>query len=94
MATDQDSNYVHFIMGGVPQKRPILTGAAAKETFNEIPSVDVSDVFSKDLAVRQTIATKLGKACEEVGFFYAVNPPVSTEKMGMSACHLVATRTD
>jgi hypothetical protein len=84
MATDKDPNYVHYVMGGVAHKRPVLTGPDAKETFNEIPSVDVSDVFSEDIDVRKAIAAKLGKACEEVGFFYAVKPPVSAEKMGMS----------
>jgi hypothetical protein len=88
MATDEDSNYVHYVMGGVARKRPILTGIEAKQTFNEIPSVDCSDVFSKDLEVRKAIAAKLGKACEEVGFFYTTNPPVSIEKMGMSMRHL------
>lgn len=88
MATDEDSNYVHYVMGGVAQKRAVLTGMEAKQTFNEIPSVDVSDVFSESLEVRKAIAAKLGKACEEVGFFYAVNPPVSKEKMGMSMCHV------
>lgn len=82
MASDKDPSYVHYVMGGVAHKRPILTGTDAKETFSEIPSVDVSDVFSKNLEVRKAIAAKLGQVCEEVGFFYAVNPPVSTEKMG------------
>ena len=60
-----------------------MTVIEAKPKFSEIPSIDVSDVFSNNLEARKAIAAKLGKACEEVGFFYAVNPPVSTEKMGM-----------
>ena len=62
--------------------RPVLTGVDAKKTFDSIPTVDVANIFSPDLEVRRAIAQNVAKACEEVGFFYAVNPPVSYEKMG------------
>ena len=86
---ERDPNRVYFNAGGVLQSRPILSGAEAKKTFEVIPTVDVSNVFSEDLEVRKAVAKDLGTAASEVGFFYAVNPPVSTEKMGM--CELTCT---
>ncbi len=62
--------------------RPVLMGDNAKKTFDSIPTVDVAHIFSPDLEVRKMIAKQVAKAAEEVGFFYAVNPPVSYEKMG------------
>lgn len=62
--------------------RPVLTGDKATKTFDSIPTVDVANIFSEDIEQRKAIAKELKKACEEVGFFYAINPPVSCEKMG------------
>lgn len=78
-----DKSRVYYGSGGYRMSRPVLTGSDAKETFNSIPTVDVANIFSPDLEVRRAIAKEVGKACEEVGFFYATNPPVSHEKMGM-----------
>jgi isopenicillin N synthase-like dioxygenase len=64
--------YVHYHDGGVPGKRPILTGSREKATFTSIPKVDMSRMFSKSLEDRKTV----GKACREVGFFYALNHDV------------------
>lgn len=65
-----------------PKSRPILNGSDAKDTFELIPIVDVGEIFSPDLGVRKKIATEIGRAVKNVGFFYAVNPPVSTNLMG------------
>ncbi|RDW84679.1 hypothetical protein BP6252_02269 [Coleophoma cylindrospora] len=81
MATQKAPNRVYYIAGGYEQSRPILTGSAAKKTFDTIPVVDVSNVFSFSLEERQAVAKEVGRAAEEVGFFYAVNPPVSKAKM-------------
>lgn len=78
----EDHTRVHYDSGGYNLSRPILTGKDAKKTFNSIPTVDVANVFSPDLEVRKAIAREVAKASEEVGFFYAINPPVSYEKMG------------
>ena len=51
----------------------MLRGAAAKDTFEAIPVVDVSGLFSKDVEERKSVAAEIGKACREVGFFYAAN---------------------
>ncbi|KAH8658227.1 hypothetical protein BX600DRAFT_514734 [Xylariales sp. PMI_506] len=77
----QDMTRVYYGSGGYRMSRPVLTGANAKKTFDSIPTVDVSNVFSPDLEVRKAIAKEVAKAAEEVGFFYAINPPVSYEKM-------------
>lgn len=63
--------------GGKPGSRPVLTGKDAKPTFQEIPQVDMTNIFSESLEERKEVAAKVGKACREVGFFYAVNHGVS-----------------
>ena len=83
MATERDPNRVYYRAGGFEQSRPILKGADATETFNFIPIVDVSNVFSPDLQVRKKLAAEIGKAVTELGFLYAVNPPVEIKLMGM-----------
>lgn len=77
-----DKSRVYYGSGGYRLSRPVLTGAQAKKTFDSIPTVDVSNLFSEDPIARRAIAEEVAKAAEEVGFFYAVNPPVSHEKMG------------
>ena len=68
--------YVTYNKGGFPGRRPVLRGADAFDTFDEIPLVDMRDMTSPDLAKRQAVADKVGKACHEVGFFYAQHHPV------------------
>ncbi|CAK7235701.1 hypothetical protein SCUCBS95973_009356 [Sporothrix curviconia] len=64
-----DTKNVYYQSGGYRLLRPVLIGAQVKRTFDAIPTVDVSNIFSPDLNVRKAIAA-------EVGFFYASNPPV------------------
>jgi len=49
-------------------KRPVLTGDKAKPTFSEIPTIDVSQIYSASLSERKDLAVKVGKACSEGGF--------------------------
>jgi isopenicillin N synthase-like dioxygenase len=41
--------------------------------FDAIPVVDVGGLFSANLDARHAAGLAIGKACREVGFFYAVN---------------------
>ncbi|KAH8205001.1 hypothetical protein TruAng_000884 [Truncatella angustata] len=69
----QDPQYVYYHEGGVPGKRPILTGASAKPTFTEIPRIDLSRLYSPELSERKALAAEVNSAFTDVGFFYAVN---------------------
>lgn len=51
----------------------MLRGSAAKDTFESIPVVDVAGLFSNHPEDRRKVAENIGKACREVGFFYAEN---------------------
>ncbi|KFY18623.1 hypothetical protein V491_04746 [Pseudogymnoascus sp. VKM F-3775] len=81
---ERDPNRVYFRAGGFEQSRPILNGSDAKDTFEFIPIIDATDIFSPDLEARKKLATEIGRAVKDVGFFYAVNPPVSTNLMDKS----------
>ncbi|KAK6074790.1 2OG-Fe(II)oxygenase superfamily protein [Seiridium cupressi] len=68
-----EQKYVYYHEGGIPGRRPILTGAAAKPTFTEIPRIDLSRIYSEDLADRKALAAEIDVAFTDIGFFYAVN---------------------
>ena len=44
-----------------------------------IPVVDVSGLYGSDPAARKAVAAKIGAACDDIGFFYAVNHKVPVE---------------
>lgn len=75
----QKETYVHYHDGGVFGKRRVLTGKAAKPTFNEVPKIDMRRIYSDSLDVRKALAKEVGEACRNVGFFYAVNHGVEEE---------------
>ncbi|KAL3421683.1 2OG-Fe(II)oxygenase superfamily protein [Phlyctema vagabunda] len=81
MSDTKDPNRVYYRAGGFEQSRPILHGADAKKTFEFIPIVDVSTINSPDASIRKKLATEIGRAVTEVGFFYAINPPVNKKLM-------------
>jgi hypothetical protein len=83
--TDRDPNRVYFRAGGFEQSRPILKGAKAKDTFEFIPTVDFSGVSSSNPEIKSKLAEEVGRAVTEVGFFYAVNPPVDPQLMGTAS---------
>ena len=65
--------WVHYHDGGIPGRRPVLTGVAAKPTFNKIPKIDFQRIYSDNPSDRKELAKQVGAACRDVGFFYAVN---------------------
>lgn len=69
----QTETYVHYHDGGVPGRRRVLTGRAAKPTFNEVPRIDMRRIYSDNVQDRKELAREVGAACRDVGFFYAVN---------------------
>ena len=74
-----ETQYVYYHEGGVPGKRPILTGSAAKPTFTELPRIDISRAYSSDAQDRRQLAAEVNDAFTNVGFFYAVNHGVEPE---------------
>lgn len=75
--TSTVDEWVHYHDGGVPGRRRVLTGAAAKATFNELPKIDFRRIYSDKVSDRQSLAKEVGEACRNVGFFYAVNHGVA-----------------
>ena len=68
-----EETWVHYHDGGLPGRRKVLTGLAAKSTFSELPKIDFSGIYSQKLSDRQELANEVRAACKDVGFFYAVN---------------------
>ncbi|OAL31254.1 hypothetical protein AYO20_08309 [Fonsecaea nubica] len=75
----EEVEYVHYHAGGKRGSRPVLRGAAAKKTFESIPVIDISGIFSDSLEERKKVAKEVGKACQDVGFFYAENHNIPDE---------------
>lgn len=75
----QSETWVHYHDGGVPGRRRVLKGAAAKETFSAIPKIDFQRIYSDNIEDRKELAKEVGAACRDVGFFYAVNHGVDEE---------------
>ncbi|XPS79397.1 hypothetical protein M3J09_011382 [Ascochyta lentis] len=68
-----EQTWVHYHDGGIPGRRKVLAGVAAKPTFNELPKIDFQRIYSDNPRDRQELAKEVGAACRDVGFFYAVN---------------------
>ncbi|RFU32486.1 hypothetical protein B7463_g3851, partial [Scytalidium lignicola] len=54
-------------------KREILTGDKVVKTFDEIPVVDITDIFSDSFDERLRVAQEIAVICKEVGFMYVKN---------------------
>ncbi|RDW59224.1 oxoglutarate oxygenase [Coleophoma crateriformis] len=66
-----EPEYVYYFYDGAwGAKREVLTGAQAKETFSQIPIIDISRIYSEKLEERASLAQEIATACEKVGFFY------------------------
>ncbi|ORY10118.1 hypothetical protein BCR34DRAFT_602337 [Clohesyomyces aquaticus] len=60
--TAPEQEYVYYHVGGKRGSRPVLRGSAAKDTFESIPFVDVSGLFSSSPEDRKKVANEIGKA--------------------------------
>ena len=49
--------------------------------MSEIPVIDISGLNSPDLADRRAVAAELGRACRDIGFFYATGHGVAPEQL-------------
>lgn len=48
-------------------------------TLTHLPIIDVSGLGSTDPAVRAAVAAEIGRACDEIGFFYAAGGGIAPE---------------
>jgi isopenicillin N synthase-like dioxygenase len=55
--------------------------SAKRGAFHEIPIIDFTDAFSKDIEKRKALARKIYEACVRVGFFYIRNHRVDQSIM-------------
>jgi isopenicillin N synthase-like dioxygenase len=56
--------------------------AALATTPSSVPRIDMGGLYSDDPAAKARVAAEIGRACDEIGFFYAVNhhvPPAVIE---------------
>ena len=65
-------------MSAVPTSDNI---GAKRGAFHEIPIIDFTDAFSKDIDKRKRLAAKIYDACVRVGFFYVKNHGVEESIM-------------
>ena len=74
---EPEQHYVTFHAHKGKLSRPILKGDAKVKTFESIPHVDMTKMWSPSLEDRQSVAADVRKAFREVGFMYAVNHGIS-----------------
>lgn len=77
MSSTTEQEYVTFFAGGIKGIRPILRDADLKPTFDSIPIVDFTDIYSPSLEKRKSLALEVRKAFTDVGFMYAANHGIS-----------------
>jgi hypothetical protein len=66
--TVEEPQYVTFFAGGDKGKRPILSGANLKPTFDKIPIVDFSNINSPSLEEQKKLSLGVRRAFTDVGF--------------------------
>ena len=60
-------------------KREVLLDDRAVDTFNEIPLVDISRIYSDNLADRMAVAKEMARVCKTVGFMYIKGHGISQD---------------
>lgn len=70
----EEPEYVYFHYDGkYGNKREVLRGSRLKNTFDSIPLIDCSGLYSPELSKRQRTANELASAAESCGFFFLTN---------------------
>ncbi|KAH8678557.1 hypothetical protein BX600DRAFT_493777 [Xylariales sp. PMI_506] len=80
-AIPEDPDFEYFYTASGLQSRRILKGADAKDSFDEIPVIDISPITSVHLEDRKKLAAEINRAARDVGFFILENPPVDSKLM-------------
>ncbi|OAP60867.1 hypothetical protein AYL99_05869 [Fonsecaea erecta] len=74
------TEYEYFFRDGtMNNRRKVLRGEEAVETFDEIPLVDVGGIFSDKYEERLLAAKEIADVCKTVGFMYIKNHGISQE---------------
>ena len=79
---EPEQEYVTFHAYKGKLSRPVLKGDAKVNTFQSIPQVDMTKMWSPSLEDRKSVAKEVGKAFREVGFLYASNHGISQDLQG------------
>ncbi|KAJ9610030.1 hypothetical protein H2200_006360 [Cladophialophora chaetospira] len=81
-APSLEPQYEYFFRDGrYDNKRKVLRGDQAIDTFDEIPLVDIGGIFSDKYEERLSAAKEVAKVCKTVGFMYIKNHGISQELM-------------
>lgn len=71
---DEEPKYEYYYYNGkYGHRRQVLTGPDSHKTFQEIPIIDISPVFSPSPEKRQEIAAKVADVCQNIGFMLIKN---------------------
>lgn len=74
VALDATPQYEYYYRDNhVDNKREVVRGERAVETFSEIPLVDLSGIFSENIVDRKATAQEISEVCKRVGFMYIKN---------------------
>jgi isopenicillin N synthase-like dioxygenase len=85
---EPDTKELHLATANGYTTRTILCSPVREATNSEIPVIDVSAIFSHDLAAQQAVAFKIREAARNNGFFYIKNHgiPDKVSDTAYSAC--------
>ena len=83
---EDEQEYVTFHASKGKLYRPVLKGDARVKTFESIPKIDMSSMWSSSLEDRRSVALEVGSAFREAGFMYAINHGISKDLQDRTAC--------
>ena len=76
---EPEQEYVTFHAYKGKLSRPVLKGDARIKTFESVPHVDMTNMWSPSLEDRKRVAAEVGRAFRQVGFLYAINHGISKD---------------